>query len=326
MRKFKILLDPPFLQRFDDKILRNNPLIWSTRIYYVLYYTLLTIPIAFLLDWFLSLVPSGTLLRVDGDATSLNGFVVGFSAVLLLVPFFFWGSEATAFRVDREPGYTSVLRMVFEVFLFWVCGIFIMTPFLIAIAKIYSINFFTGYSIAIHISQLIFLSKYLRIISSPRLSYDKMEFPSVFMTILTFAYTCLLINMFLAFLLNSLFLLITRSFLSLGNTSYFSLLLVLTFISTTIFSIVRIEKQKVLLEQSILNRIWKWGWMWGSLALFPLLVTFIVSIILSLAFADSLGSEITVKPLYVFLATLSNILFIPFLKNKYLHVLALPRG
>ncbi|MFM2284854.1 MAG: hypothetical protein RLZZ543_351 [Bacteroidota bacterium] len=100
MSKSKRPFSPGFINRFDDKLLKNSPETWSARTHWVLYYALLFFS---LVAFFSFIVPDDP--RSNSDIASWVVFVILIAIVGLVV----WIIYLLRFNVFKRFGYTTPL-------------------------------------------------------------------------------------------------------------------------------------------------------------------------------------------------------------------------
>lgn len=103
---------PGFLKRADQKLLLNNPLIYSTRVHLVLYYGILFI---------LLLTGLSFLAPIDVRDYSRSGDWVGFVSIICVIAFTVWLIYLLRFNVFKKYGNIRPLHSLVNFLLYFIC-------------------------------------------------------------------------------------------------------------------------------------------------------------------------------------------------------------
>jgi hypothetical protein len=122
---FEYIANPRLLRRLNRYLLLNQPVIWGSKVHYVMYYGLL----ANLLVVFVSVLAIGP--------KQIDEFINSFTLLLIIleVPaFFFWMFRQSIFDVDKQHGQTTEFykRSILETLVYALCCCLIFSPSVIA--------------------------------------------------------------------------------------------------------------------------------------------------------------------------------------------------
>src|SRR5262249_22112677 len=114
-------LMPGFLKRAEQKLLLNNPLVWSTRVHLVLYYGGL---FNLLLIWLCFVTP------IDYKGYSQAAFWIGFLVIIDVIGLTVWLIYLLRFNVFKKYGNIKPLHALVTFLLYFVsAGIIVLSAF-----------------------------------------------------------------------------------------------------------------------------------------------------------------------------------------------------
>ncbi|MEH2258980.1 hypothetical protein [Nostoc sp.] len=318
---FSEYIHPTILRRIDKKLLLNYPKVWSIRIHYILYFTLIAIPISLLLKriftpWLIEAIKKNTFGYSSSPLSPI--YFVGFCTVIFyIILLLFWLDYVNKYSVEREFG-SSRVNPIIEAWLYWVCSALMATPFLVVFSSIISTNIvFVIYTLSINLGQAIFSFTYLTVINQIESSENnifKDEQDLFFAAIFSLGLFILCVWL-LRYLIHKI-----TVFLMEFNTTIFLLeLAVATWIMASIFIFFLIRTKKPM-QQNVYSEI-------QSIKLFILPYIIVVSVYFFLLLITDVEEDFNswLRGTDMLISTLLCSPCLPYIKKQYIYLITLPK-
>ncbi|HNN32358.1 MAG TPA: hypothetical protein PKJ70_10760, partial [Chitinophagaceae bacterium] len=128
IQKFK----PSFLLKLDERLLKNNPTIWSTKIHWVIWYSILFIILLSIISF---VVP------LEFRRDSVNGYWIVFVSIISFISFVIWLIYLLQFNVFKRFGNFTALDSLKQLLLYYTCILCFMTfPFVFSVVEVVRVN------------------------------------------------------------------------------------------------------------------------------------------------------------------------------------------